>query len=170
MDAGKPKYIYESVTLITPEELRAMGAEAVGIDLDNTLVYDSTFKPRDGAREWVSRMKEAGIPVIIVSNTNHPRAWVLSKMFQIPYFAMSKKPETKNLLRAARLAGVPIEKFAMIGDQIFADVFAANECGAISVWVKPFGSEKLFSRHFNRLRARERKYCREHGIEYREIR
>ncbi len=170
MEAGKPKYIYESVTLITPEDLRAMGAEAVGIDLDNTLVYDSTFKPREGAAEWVEKLRAAGIPVIIVSNTNHPRAWVLSKMFRIPYYAMSKKPETKNLRRAAKSAGVPIEKFAMIGDQIFADVFAANECGAISIWVKPFAKEKLFARHFNRMRARERKYCREHGIEYREIR
>ncbi|MBQ6020138.1 MAG: YqeG family HAD IIIA-type phosphatase [Clostridia bacterium] len=170
METGKPNYVFESVTLVTPEKLRGMGARAVGIDLDNTLVYDSTFKPREGAREWVEKLKEAGIPVIIVSNTNHPRAYILSKVFRIPYFAMSKKPHTKNLLRAAKEAGVPIGEFAMIGDQIFADVYAANECGAISVWVKPFGSEKLFSRHFNRMRARERKYCREHGIEYREIR
>ncbi|MBR1810640.1 MAG: HAD-IIIA family hydrolase [Clostridia bacterium] len=164
-----PRYIYESVTCVSPAELSAMGAQAVGIDLDNTTVYDSTFTPRKGVKEWLKSVKAAGFPVIIVSNTNRPRAWVIAKMFRLPYFAMSKKPRTKNVVRAAEFLHVPIENFAMIGDQLFADVQAANDCGAISVWVRPFMKEKLFPRYFQKIRDREREYCNEHHIAYKEI-
>ena len=66
MDA-MPKYIYNSITEITPEELRRIGAVAVGIDLDNTTVYDSTLRPREGVLPWIRKVKAAGIPIIIIS-------------------------------------------------------------------------------------------------------
>ncbi len=163
-----PKYIYNSITEVTPDELKKIGAVAVGIDLDNTVVYDSTFRPREGVTKWLSEVKKAGFPVIIVSNTFTYRAKRLSKKFGVPYLALSNKPDPKNLIKAAMQLGVPLESFAMIGDQLFTDVEAANTCGAISVWVRPFMKEKFFAKKFARRRAREKAFCEKHGIEYRE--
>lgn len=166
MESSMPKYIFDKVTDITPEELRKMGAAAVGIDLDNTTVYDSAFRPREGVLEWLSVLKKNGFPVIIVTNTYTIRARLLSKKFGVPFLAMSKKPSPKNVIRAAEQIGVPIGSFVLIGDQIFADVVAANSCGAISVWVRPFMREKFFAKQFAKKRRREKEFCEKHGIEY----
>ena len=64
-----PQHIYRAITEITPEELRRIGAVAVGIDLDNTTVYDSTLRPREGVMAWIRQTKAAGFPIMIVSNT-----------------------------------------------------------------------------------------------------
>lgn len=164
-----PKYIYSSITDITPDELRRIGAVAVGIDLDNTTVYDSTLRPREGVMAWIRQTKEAGFPIMIVSNTYPLRARWLSKKFRVPFLALSDKPNPKNVIKAAAQLGVPLENFAMIGDQLFADIEAANRCGAISVWVRPFMREKIFAKKFARRRAREKKFCEEHGIEYEDL-
>ena len=168
MDA-MPKYIYNSITEITPEELRRIGAVAVGIDLDNTTVYDSTLRPREGVLPWIRKVKAAGIPIIIISNTYPLRARWISKKFGVPYLALSNKPDPKNVVKAASQIGVPLEIFAMIGDQLFAEVEAANECGAISIWVRPFMKEKIFAKKFARRRAREKEFCEKYGIEYKEV-
>ena len=111
MDA-MPKYIYNSITEITPEELRRIGAVAVGIDLDNTTVYDSTLRPREGVLPWIRKVKAAGIPIIIISNTYPLRARWISKKFGVPYLALSNKPDPKNVVKAASQIGVPLENFA----------------------------------------------------------
>ena len=169
MEKALPRYIFDSVTQLTPDALRGMGADAIGLDLDNTMVYDSTFRPFHGVRTWLKSIKEAQIPMAIVSNTNRVRAFILSKKFGLPFFALSKKPSSKNLRRAAAYLNTPLDRFAMVGDQLFADVTAANDCGAIPVWVRPVKREVLFSHYFKRIRDREREFCRRHGIEYKEL-
>ena len=39
-----PQYFFDSITDIKPSDISDMGGKAVGIDLDNTTVYDSTLK------------------------------------------------------------------------------------------------------------------------------
>lgn len=169
MERAMPKYIFDRIEDITVDDLKKMGAEAVGIDLDNTTVTDASYRAKDGINDWIESVRSSGIPVIIVSNTYHFRAKFFSKKFRVPYFAMSNKPKSKNIIRAAEKTDVPIEKFAMIGDQLFADVLGANNCGAISVWVRPFMKEKVFAGKFAKRRQREREFCKKHGIEYKEI-
>lgn len=63
-----PKYRFRSVLDITPDDLRKMGAKAVGLDIDNTIAPDGTLKFIDGAQEWIDSVRAAGFPVTIVSN------------------------------------------------------------------------------------------------------
>lgn len=169
MEKSIPKYIFDKVTDVTPEKLRKMGVAAIGIDLDNTTVYDCTFRPREGVLEWLSSIKRSGIPIIIITNTYKIRAKIIAKKFGVPFVALSKKPNPKNVIRAAEKLQVPIESFALLGDQLFADVEAANSCGAISIWIRPFMREIIFGRHFARIRESEKEYCEKHGIEYKEL-
>ena len=169
MEKAMPKYIFDKITDITPEDLHKIGAAAIGIDLDNTTVYDSAYRPREGVPEWLDTMKKHGIPVIIITNTYPLRAKLISKKFGVPFLALSNKPDPKNLLLAAERIGIPIESLAMIGDQLFTDVEAANACGAIPIWVRPFMREKVFAKKFARRRQREKEFCERHGIEYKQF-
>lgn len=160
-----PQHFYNKLTDITPGALHKMGAKAVGIDLDNTSFYDSTYIPFKGVPEWLEDMKKAGIPVIIVSNTYEFRAKHISKKLGgLPYIGNADKPDTKCFFDAAKLAGVNVNEFAMVGDQLFTDIQGANNAGAISIRVKYMKREIVLGIRFRLVRRRERLYLESKGL------
>lgn len=161
MDNAIPRYMYNRITDIEPSDLLEMGVRAIAIDLDNTTVYDSTARPLEGVLPWLESVKQVGIRVCIVSNTYPLRARHFSKKFGVPAFSMANKPKPDKLIKAANKLGVDISEMAMIGDQLFADVLAANSCGAISIKTEPFMKEKLFAKKFRERRERERVYVKD---------
>ncbi len=159
-----PKYEYEKISDISIEDLRAMGVKAVGVDIDNTTAYDSSFTVFSGVKSWIKKVQEAGFKVIIITNTFSFRAKLLSrKMGHIPYIAMARKPLTKNFFVAAKKLGIEVSELAMIGDQLFTDIQGANDAGAVSVLVHYAKPEVLFGSKFRQLRERERNYLKNKG-------
>ncbi|NLA77087.1 MAG: YqeG family HAD IIIA-type phosphatase, partial [Clostridiales bacterium] len=151
-----PHHHFHRVTDITPDMLRGMGASAVGVDADNTIIIDSSYhRFIPGALEWIESLKAAGIPVILVSNTNTYRAKCISKQIGTDYIAYSKKPKPDAVFEAARRLGTDVGSFAMIGDQLFADVTAANRAGAISVLVDFYQKEAWTYIYYAPRRRRE---------------
>lgn len=170
MENAVPKYMFNLITDITPDALRSMGVRAVGIDLDNTTVYDFRLKFLRGVPAWITHMKQEGFLVCIVTNTFTLRAAIIGRRLHIPYFAMSDKPKTKNIIKAAEKAGVDISEFAMIGDRLFADVLAANDAGAVSIKTEPFRNEKFMRRKNERNREKEAAFVAGHRHEFRKLR
>ncbi|MCL2513555.1 MAG: YqeG family HAD IIIA-type phosphatase [Oscillospiraceae bacterium] len=160
-----PQYSFGRITDITADDIRGAGGRAVGFDLDNTAVYDSTYRPLEGAAEWVNNIKAAGLPVMIISNTYPRRAKRLSKLFGVPALYVSKKPSTKAIFKAAEMMGADVKNLVMIGDQLFADVLAANDAGAISFWVRPFMAEKLFAGKYRKIREAEAEFLNKLRVE-----
>lgn len=163
-----PAHRLPSLYDLTPALLERMGAKAVAIDLDNTSVLDSAYHVPPRTKEWLASMREAGIPVAIISNTYLHRGWFLSKkMGHLPFIALANKPNDRPIRRMAKRLGVPVSALAMVGDQLFADVLAANRAGAISVWTEPIAKEKRIPWYFRRLREKERlfleAYAQENG-------
>ena len=79
-----PKYRFHSVLDVTPEDIRKMGARAIGLDIDNTIAPDGTFKFLKGVEHWLDTMRKAGIPVIIISNGTVFRVGPIAKKFGLP--------------------------------------------------------------------------------------
>ena len=154
-----PRYFFDKITDITPEDIFAMGGTAVGIDLDNTTVYDSTLTLFPGVSNWLKNIQAADIPVVIVTNTYDIRAKLISKkMNNLPYIANADKPDTECFRKAVGITGTDISGFVMIGDQLFTDVQGANNAGAISVRVKYKTREILALFHFLKIRKLEKIY------------
>ena len=133
-----PKYRFHSVLDVTPEDIRKMGARAIGLDIDNTIAPD-----------------------IIISNGTVFRVGPIAKKFGLPYVCVAAKPKPKGLLRAAAKLGVPIEKLAMLGDQIFSDIKAANRCGAIAVRIDPMPAKSLYPHYYAWKAKREEPIIKE---------
>ena len=147
-----PQYFYDNITDITPEDIFRMGGTAVGIDLDNTTVYDSTLQLFPGVDEWLKAIKSAGIPVIIVTNTYNIRAKLIAKrMGGFPFIANAHKPDTACFKKAVVITKTDLSGFVMIGDQLFTDIQGANNAGAISVRVKYKTKEILALFHFLKI-------------------
>ncbi len=151
-----PKYRFRSVLDITPDDLRKMGAKAVGLDIDNTIAPDGTLKFIDGAQEWIDSVRAAGFPVTIVSNGTIFRVGPIAKKFGLPFVSLSMKPYTNGLYRAAKRMRVDITELVMLGDQLFSDVKAANRCGAIAVRIDPIPMKSLYPHYYAWKEKRER--------------
>lgn len=160
-----PSYFFDDITDITPEDIVKMGGTAVGIDLDNTTVYDSTLKLFKGVSKWLEKIQSAGIPVVIVTNTYTIRAKLISKkMGGLPYIANADKPDINCFTRAVGMTKTDLSGFVMIGDQLFTDVQGANNAGAISVRVKYKTKEILALFHFLKIRRLEKEYLTAKGL------
>lgn len=157
----EPKYRFKCITDITPEDLRKMGAKAVGLDIDNTIAPDGTFKYVDGIREWVKTIQDAGYPITLISNGTLIRVVPVSKYLGgLPFVHLSLKPLPRSLRTAAKRMNVDISELAMLGDQIFSDIKAANRCGAIPVRVDPLPMKSLYPNYYKWKGKREEPYIK----------
>ena len=161
-DCAYPDYNFDKITDITPADLKIMGVKTVAIDLDNTTVPYSSLRLEKGVKKWIDEMRENGIKVIIVTNALIGRSFILSKkMGNIPFIPLAFKPSPVALRIASFFLDVENEEMAMIGDQLFTDVLAANRLGAVSVKVEPLGEDGwLFKRYFKTKRELELLYLR----------
>lgn len=151
-----PKYRFKCILDVTPEDLRKMGAKAVGLDIDNTIAPDGTMKFIDGIREWIKTITDAGYPITLISNGTFIRVIPISRYLGgLPYVHLSLKPFPFGLRKAAKRMGVDITELAMLGDQLFSDVKAANLCGAIPVRIDPLPTKSFYPHYYEWKSKRE---------------
>lgn len=65
-----PRLYLESVKQITIQMLEQNNIKGLILDVDNTLIDFDKNMP-EGIKEWAYNMKENGIKLCIVSNSNH---------------------------------------------------------------------------------------------------
>lgn len=165
-----PRLCFHSVLDVTPEDIKALGAKAVALDIDNTICPDGKFICIRGVKKWLKTFADAGIPVMTVSNCTLPRMLPFFLFLRLPFVHLARKPKTKALLKAARKMNVDISELAMIGDGIFKDVLAANKCGAIPVRIDPLPAKTtLYPRYYAKKQREEEEYIKLHEKEFETI-
>lgn len=156
-----PKYRFRCILDITPDDLKKMGAKAIGLDIDNTIAPDGTFKYIDGIREWIKTIQDAEIKITLITNGTLIRVIPISKYLgKIPFVHLSMKPFPHSLRKAAKRMNVDITEMAMLGDQLFSDIKAANRCGAIPVRIDPLPTKSLYPHYYEWKAKREEKYIK----------
>jgi HAD superfamily phosphatase (TIGR01668 family) len=170
MVSPMPKYRFKSVLDITVEDLNKMGARAVALDIDNTICNDGKTNCINGLKEWIAKIQNAGIKIIIISNAMPRRPKIVSNELGLPYIASAKKPKPHTLIQGAEMMGVKIHELAMVGDQIFADVMAANDCGAIAILVDALKGRTRFPIYYAIRRRKSipiiKEFEKSHGYGY----
>ncbi len=129
------------VTDITPELLHAMNAQAVLLDVDNTLALHGSQRPFEGAVEWTWKIRRAGFTMIIMSNNFKSRVAPFAGLFDLPFQSMCMKPFPRAYRAAARRLGVDPGRACVIGDQIFTDIVGANRAKMKSILLVPVAEE-----------------------------
>ena len=144
-DLLTPDYMFGQYSEITPAFLSSIGVRALLIDIDNTLAPYEQPEPDDRIREWFAGLAENGIKAALVSNNHAPRVELFNR--EIGAFAVceSKKPFARAVKAACSHFGVKPNETAVIGDQIFTDVWCARNAGSLAILVKPIPyPENLF--------------------------
>jgi HAD superfamily phosphatase (TIGR01668 family) len=150
-----PRELADSVVDLSPEHLKSLGLLAIGIDLDNTLTPWKSYELGNGVEEWLQQVKESGLKMCIISNSRRKKRLAhLSQQLAIPYVKGPMKPRRGILRSALKLVGVKPEEMAMIGDQMFTDVWGGNRMGMYTIWVRPIHSHEFFGTKLSRQAER----------------
>lgn len=145
-----PQYLFDSIYDIDPDRLKERGITLLLADLDNTLVTYSTRTPTVQVRAWKRALEKAGVTLFILSNSRKPgRAKRFAEELGVPYEGHAGKPKTGGFRRAMDRMGVGPAQTAIVGDQIFTDIWGGNNAGVMTLMVKPiqFGTVFRFLRY-----------------------
>lgn len=147
----RPSYTINSIYNLNPEELKKMGIKAVFSDLDNTLI---AWNQMDSIKEMAqlnTRLKKAGITLIVISNNNAARVGKVLNPYHIKFLAKARKPLPTRIKRALHMYNLKPSQVMMIGDQLITDIQAGNLAHVKTVLVKPLVDTDKWNTRINRF-------------------
>lgn len=132
-----PQIILPDVTCITPALLRQHGIRGLLLDIDGTLMQTRDTMPAQPVLDWMQRMKAEGFVLYILSNNRHEgRVRAFAQSVGIPWQHLARKPRQAGFARAFRETGLAPAQLALVGDQIFTDMWGARRAGCLAVMVE----------------------------------
>ncbi len=150
-----PGLAIDRVQDISLEILKKNNIKGIILDIDNTLVPTHTREPDEKCMEWIVRMKEAGIGLCIVSNASLQRVTKFNEKLSLHTIHRAYKPSTEAFHKGAALMGIESRNVAVVGDQIFTDVYGGNKAGMLTILVNPLHKKEFF---FVRMKRIPEKY------------
>jgi len=146
-----PDFFVPSIYDVDLDALRRRGIRGLIIDLDNTLATRDEDVPTDRLRRWLATARANGFRICIVSNNLERRVQGFARACGVPAVHAATKPRRRAFLRALDLIGVAPAEAAVIGDQLFTDVFGGKRLGMIAVLVVPLPGREFIGTRFVRI-------------------
>lgn len=138
-----PGMTVDSVHHIDLAGLKEKKIRGLLLDIDNTLVPNHVADADQKTVEWLERVKNEGFKACIVSNASHKRVVRFNEKLKVYAIHRAGKPGTKAFLKAASLMDLKPEEVAVVGDQIFTDIYGANRAKILSILVKPIDRKEM---------------------------
>ena len=164
----QPNYTFLCYRDLTPEFLHANGIKVLLLDIDNTLAPYEQLDPDDHIRAWLKGLAEAGIKTALVSNNRGDRMERFNKTLGQPSRYSACKPLPFRGRKVMRSLGGNKKNTAMMGDQVFTDVWTARALGVTAILVPPIRDKRNALTRFKRCLERGvlRRYHRRHPDAY----
>jgi len=132
-----PRMYVDGFAEITADILRENDIKGLILDVDNTLVPNHVADPDDSVLNWIESMKASGFKLCIVSNGAKRRVVRFNEKLKLYAIHRAMKPVKSAFIKAGRLMGLESRHIAVIGDQIFTDVYGGNRAGMFTILVRP---------------------------------
>lgn len=139
-----PDLYVNDLTEVSLESLQQRNIKGLILDLDNTLVAWNRYDLSPQVISWVTKAKELGFTVFIVSNALEERVRYFSETLGIPGISKAQKPRRSALRSAVSKMGLSLREVAVIGDQMLTDVWGGNRLGVYTILVRPLASREFF--------------------------
>lgn len=146
-----PDLMTDSVQNIDLDELFKNNIKGLILDIDNTLVPNRMKEADEKAVKWIENIKNIGFKICIVSNASKKRVIKFNERLKLDAIYRASKPGSKAYKKAARLMGIGAKEIAVVGDQIFTDVFGGNRIGMYTILVKPIHKNEILYVKLKRL-------------------
>ncbi|HBE76881.1 MAG TPA: YqeG family HAD IIIA-type phosphatase [Firmicutes bacterium] len=140
-----PRVQAESVLELDLVELQKAGIRGIIFDLDNTLVEWKQDNLAPEVVDLITKFKEAGFKMCILSNALEHRVETVANLLAIPYVSRAAKPRKFPFKKALEYMGTEPEETAVVGDQLFTDIFGGNRMELYTIWTPPLSTTEFIS-------------------------
>ncbi len=124
--------------------LRQRGIKGFILDLDNTLVAWNGYQLSQDTVSWIEQVKSLDFQVYIVSNALPRRVRYFSEKLDVPGIHSARKPRRRGFREALRAMGLERSEVAVVGDQVFTDVWGGKRMGLFTILVIPLNKKEFF--------------------------
>lgn len=149
-----PDIFANTVYDIDLDALKKEGIKGFVFDIDNTLVTYAEPVANDKVQGWLNCLRNMDFKLYIVSNNDKERVRIFSESVGIPHFGKALKPLKHYLCKACREMGIAPCETALVGDQLFTDIWGGNLMKMKTILVKPISEVEdgfvKFKRRFER--------------------
>jgi len=147
-----PDYYCRSLENINFQTLKSHGIKCLLFDVDNTVTRWNEREVSEATVKWFDQLKEAGFKACLLSNNrSDTRVKVVAEKLGISYIYRAAKPSKGGYLRAVKLLNGKPGTIAMVGDQLFTDVWGAKRAGLFTILIDPIClKHEFFGTKFNR--------------------
>ena len=159
----KPNIKLHGITDITVELLKQHEIKALLLDVDNTMSTHHGTVLTDGLMEWIAKMSDSGIKLMVLSNSKRFRIEPFAARIGLPFISLGCKPLPTGYLRGVKALGEKRKNVAIVGDQIFTDILGGNIVGVKSILLTPIKLEDGWS--FKIRRKLEKKLYKRYKFE-----
>lgn len=139
-----PKLHLDSVYDITIELLRTNNIKGLILDVDNTLVAQYIKTPDQKLIEWINLLKSNQFKLCIVSNGSGKRVRKFNESLGLDVIAKARKPSSKGFLSALNMMNLSQSEVAVVGDQLFTDMWGGNRLNMFTILVRPIDKREEF--------------------------
>ena len=158
----KPDIKLHGITDITVELLKEYNIKALLLDVDNTMSTHHGTILTDGLLEWIAKMQDAGIKLMVLSNSKRFRIEPFASRIGLPFISLGCKPLPTGYLRGVKALGEKRKNVAIVGDQIFTDILGGKIVGVKTILLTPIKLEDGWS--FKIRRKLEKKLYKKYGF------
>jgi len=149
-----PDYYYDSVFEIPYNDFWQKNIRTLIFDLDNTLAAYDVQRPTAKVTALVKRLQRIGFKICLMTNNTEKRMRAYNENLNLFAIHGALKPLTVGVNRAMRELGASKNETAIIGDQIFSDVWAGRNAGITTVLVKPVSKKDIITVRWKRYPER----------------
>ena len=136
-----PDAMYDRIEDIDIDKLKKLNIKGMILDIDNTLM-DKTKILQKPVIDWVEKVKNSGIKVYILTNTNkRKKVEKVVNELKLPYIMIALKPLKRGFKKCLKLLQLEPKEICVIGDQIFTDVLGGNRMGMYTIYTKPINEK-----------------------------
>ena len=140
-----PDYKFIALVDISAVFLKKHGVSLLMLDLDNTIAPYGTTRPAAEVIAWANSLMSEGIALHIVSNSKKTgRVSSFAEALEISYINRAKKPSPRAVRELLAKLQIDPKAAALVGDQIYTDVLAANGARVMSIVVRPIKFTNVF--------------------------
>lgn len=126
------------------------GYRGIIFDIDNTLV-EHNEPATEKAVDLFAELKSTGYRTAVVSNNKEPRVRLFAEAVGCEYVFRAGKPGASGYIKAMEKLGTQRSNTFAVGDQLFTDIWGANNAGIKSVMVKRTASHEEIQIHLKRI-------------------
>ncbi len=125
------------------EEMYASGTRGIIFDIDNTLV-EPNAPANEQAKTLFGRLREMGFQTVILSNNTGERARIFAREVGSQVVARAMKPLPHKYRTAMQVMGTNPGNTVFIGDQLYTDIWGANNANVTSILTVPLTQKEEF--------------------------